>query len=91
MSSELVLILKTLISVIERQPYQNWNSIFISSKLYDHVLSCLNAICQNYEKSKITEGLLELSCIIHQVTPKSSNAKLVANLYQRHSISYLMT
>uniref|UniRef100_A0A336LW21 CSON001696 protein n=1 Tax=Culicoides sonorensis TaxID=179676 RepID=A0A336LW21_CULSO len=61
MSSELVLILlKNLISVIERQPYQNWNSIFISSKLYNQVLSCLNAICQNYEKRKITEGLLDL-------------------------------
>lgn len=60
-STELSLVLlKNLVLTIERQPYKDWNQIFIVNKLYNRMLSCLNVICQNYEKRKITVELLDL-------------------------------
>lgn len=60
-SAELSLILlKNLILIIERQPFNNWNGIFSANKLYSRVLSCLHMICQNYAKRKITVELLDL-------------------------------
>lgn len=64
-STELSLILlKNLVLRIEHQPYKDWNAIFIASKLYNRILSCLNVICQNYEKRKITVELLDLLVVL---------------------------